>query len=186
VALHGGTDDWRFDRTTRTFVPGSDGLFEMEVTLTDNACLLQVGVTDFPGAAAQVTAGVTGAQLAGLPGGALVLGVGNQVQVPAFPGCGPAADSADLAALEQALTQLQQAGSLRVWPLYLGVADGATLDGFVAARVVRVLPRGAGEPLRFILQPGVLAVSSAVTDATRRDAGVAFPNPYLAKLRLVE
>jgi Flp pilus assembly protein TadG len=187
VAQRGGTDVWRFDRPTRTFLPGSDGLFEMQVTLGSNGCLLQLGVPTAADAATQVTGGVTALQLADL-GGELVLGPDNSLTVPGFPNCGPPPASADLDTLRDALTALNQTGELRAWPLYVGTdGTGVVLDGFVAARVANVTPVGADGTLSFTLQAGVMVVSTAVTDASRRDAGApGLPNPYLAQLRLVE
>jgi hypothetical protein len=61
------------------------------------------------------------------------------------------------------------------------------VSGFVAARVAQVGLAQDGQSLLFVLQPTVLALPSAVTDASRREAGgVNTYNRYVCKVRLVE
>jgi Flp pilus assembly protein TadG len=175
-----GPDVYQFNRTTRTFSAGSDGLREVQVQLAQNGCLLKVGVTTVVDAAAQVVGGVQPAQA---PNG-IILGPGNLLTAMTFPGCGPAPDTPDAALLQAALVQLQATAEARVWPLYqtFDAASGnAVLTGFVAARVANVAAPAAGQPISFTLQPAELATASAVTTA-----GAAVQNPYVCKIRLVE
>jgi hypothetical protein len=77
----------------------------------------------------------------------------------------------------------------RIWPLVSSYDDGkhlGTITGFVAARVVKVELKPGG-PLKFTLQPAMMAAGSALTDVSRRGvSGLLIPNPYLARVRLVE
>jgi hypothetical protein len=188
---NGGPDGFRFDPLTKTLLPDpmGDGLHEMVVTLADNGCLLQIGVPDATNAALQVRDGVTSAQLQSF-GGAFLLGPDNMLPVPVIPGCQPVLGSADEAQLRLSLEQLQILGELRIWPLSSGLdpsSGSVIISGFVAARVASVDPPASGQPIRFTLQPGMLATASAVTDATRRGiSGLAIINPYITKIRLVE
>jgi Flp pilus assembly protein TadG len=181
-----GPDALQFDRASRTFAPGSDGLREVQVQLARNGCLLEAGVTTVLDASAQVVAGVPPAQA---PDG-IVLGPDNTLTAMTFPGCGPAADTPDGALLQAALTQLQASAEVRAWPLYRSTGAGsgtAVLTGFVAARVASVAAPAAGQPITFTLQPAQLATATAVTDAARRGVGgINVVNPYVCKVRLVE
>jgi len=174
-----GPDAFQFDRVSRTFTPGSDGLREVQVQLTLNGCLLEAGVTTVADASAQVVGGVRPAQA---PDG-IVLGPGNLLSATAFPGCGPAPGTPDAALLQAALVQLQASAEARVWPLYqsVGGAGAVTLSGFVAARVANVAAAAPGQPITLTLQPAQLATAAAVTAP-----GAAAPSPYVCKIRLVE
>lgn len=206
-------------------VPG-DGIYEMDVRFpvgeslakTDsadeetNACLVLLRPTDEASGPPGVTVarhfrqGVTSHDLKEM-GGQLVLGEDNRLVLAGMPSItDEAVDS-----LYQALEALRDSAEPRIWPLYSAIlqdqesATGwrVTIQGFVAARVVRVVlsdgmgsdvPSLSGEhgvsarrELRLVLQPCQLAVNAAVTDSARRYAnpGVSIHNRYIAKVRLV-
>lgn len=155
---------------------------------TPNGQVLSIGTTAAAQLVAQLQGGVMAADLAGFPGGQFALdALTNNLLVsgPATP-LGPT----DYAALATVLLALQNSGAQRVFPLYStyqAVGNEVTLSGFVAARVVSVQPMNGQQPLTFVLQPTVLSVPAALTDAARRGVnGVAITNPYLVKVRLVE
>jgi hypothetical protein len=195
IVAHQGSDAYQFDRTAGAFVPGSDGLPEITVELAvaggpdsmANGCLLHVGTTDLAGVSSQVRDGIGAEQLQGL-GGQFALGAGNLLTVPGTVE-GPGFGSAEASDLRDSLDLLRQSAVPRVWPLYRSVdasAGTAVLAGFVAARVVRVEPDALGQPLKFTLQPALLAVPSSLTDPARRGVGgTLIPNPYVIKVRLV-
>jgi hypothetical protein len=184
-----GPDDFRFDPSAG-FVAGGDGIPEFDAQLQlapsgdpaqSNAYLLRVGA-GAPGL--QVTAGVSDQDLAPL-GGQLVLGANNLLALPGGA-LGPADGSADYVPLRDGLELLGQRGLVRVWPLVAGLDRGgseARVNAVVAARVVLVQSPPGG-PLRVRLQPGMLSVPQAVTDAARRGAAYLLPSPYLARARL--
>src|SRR5262249_31089963 len=60
-----GPDVFRFDRATKSYVAGTDGLHEMTVVLdpNGNGCVLRLGVSSVSDIATQVELGVTGADL---------------------------------------------------------------------------------------------------------------------------
>jgi hypothetical protein len=156
-----------------------------------SACLLQLG-TDGPEAlAVQLVKGVTREHLQAF-GGELVLGPNNRLVVPGtphLPGIGDLAASHLLAALQE----LAREATPRVWPLYQEI-DGSSampvLTGFVAARVMEVRNGQDGEEgtgVSFVVQPCMMSVPAAVTDASRRGiGGVPVINRYICKVRLVE
>ena len=87
--------------------------------------------------------------------------------------------------LRAGLEALRTSRLPRVFPLVVGIDAGtATVNAFVAARVVNVHQEPNG-PLVVRLQPAMMAVPMALTDAGRR-GGVAhlLPSPYLARPRL--
>lgn len=219
--------DAEADPTAQAFgsVPG-DGIYEMEVRFpvgeaqakTDpadeeiNACLVVLRPTDESNDPLGVTVarhfrqGVTSHDLKEI-GGQLILGEDNRVILAGMPSI----DDEAVDSLYQALVALRDSAEPRIWPLYSAIlpdqesATGwrVTIQGFVAARVVRValsdateseLPSSAGEhgvsarrQLRLVLQPCQLAVNAAVTDSARRYANpsVSIHNRYIAKVRLV-
>jgi hypothetical protein len=180
-----GTDQWHWDRNRQQMLPGPDGLFEMTVT-KKNASLLQLGTNDLTGLAQQLIVGVTAAQLQNVGGQLILGGNNNTLIVPGTP-WQPGSGANGSGYLLQVLQQLQAQGQPRIWPLYSGY-DSHTqmpiLRGFVAARVANVDVDGNGSKTSFTLQPCLLAVASAVTDASHRGGGV--PTRYLCKVRLVE
>ncbi len=187
IIQRNGPDQYSFDPDQGTFTPGADGIPEITVQLqpsggnpnTSNAYLLQIGT----GATQdQVDRGVTGEDLQDL-GGQLVLDANNQLKLP----------TSDPASAMQAFNDLQNCGqtvfpcgAVRIFPLVTQVDAGsgqATVTGFVGARVVKVTSSGGA--LQLILQPGMLSVPTAVTDASRAGAAnLLIPNPYLAKVSL--
>lgn len=195
VELMNGTDDFAFDRLTKSFAPGSDSLHEMELLIAldaaqladANVTILNLGATDGTKFASQVTDGISGADLAGV-GGQILL---DDMQQELLPGeeVGPPEGSGDLDLLRAALDTLRARGEARVWPLYTSfnaITGEIQVTGFVAARVVEVGAVNPGRPLRVVLQPAVMASSTALTDAARRMAGTASVNPYVGKIRVVE
>jgi hypothetical protein len=176
---------WEFNVTQGNGPPTANGLHGIVVQLTTNGTLLTIGTTTGTDIASQLQTGVTAANLSSF-GGQFVLDATNQLIVPGPP----ALSTADNTALEAALNALAASAAQRVFPLYStfdAVTNEATLSGFVAARVVSVQPMVVGQPLTFVLQPTVVAVSAAVTDASRRGVGgEAITNPYVVKVRLVE
>jgi hypothetical protein len=184
VEMKKGTDIFRFDRTTNTLVPGSDGLFEFTGALaTDpkqlpaaNVAILNLGVTTQADVNDQILNGITADQL---PGGQLVV----PATVPGLP-VGPAFASPDLLSLIATLNQLKASAQPRIWPLYTGVGAGQVqLSGFVVARVANVLPPvNPNVPLLFTLQPTMMAATAtALTDPS-----VAVRNRYVCKIRVVQ
>ena len=197
IGAHNAPDAFRFDFASQTFVAGSDGLNEFPAALatdptqigTTNVALLSIGVIDMAGRVNQLLNGITTDQLSDF-GGQLVLGpTDNRLTVPGTEQ-GPAVGSSDLNLLYQTLDQLRQAAAVRIWPLYSGTEVGTgkpVLCGFVVGRVVTVAFPVLGQPLQFQIQPTMLSVGSAVTDATRLGVGgIAIVNPYICKVRFVE
>jgi hypothetical protein len=193
----GDQDNYRFDRDAKVFVPGQDQLPELEVQLAcpggsvagpANGAVLTVGIGTAVDLAAQVLDGITAEHLQSL-GRQMVLDANNQLLVSGLTISDPSG-SDGLAAISAGLMKLQATAEKRVWPLYRVSeehADAVVVAGFVAARVVQVQPLQDGQPLTFTLQPTMMAVSTAVTDPTRRGVnGAPVPNPYVVKVRLVE
>lgn len=197
IVGHNAPDSFRFDKLAQTFVAGPDGLGEYPAALataanqvgSTNVALLNLGVTDMAGRVHQLLNGITADQLSDL-GGQLVLGPADNRLTVSGTEIGPGVGSSDLDDLHQALDQLRQTAAVRLWPLYSGTEVGSgnpVLCGFVAGRVVTVNPPAAGEPLQFSIQPTMIAVGSAVTDAARRGVGgIAIVNPYVCRVRFVE
>jgi hypothetical protein len=186
-----GADQYRFDRAQGTFVfdAAGDGLFEFQAALAldpgqaagANVALLHIGVQTIAGISGQLLNGVTAADLSDF-GGQLVLPANDQLTVPGAV-VGPPFGSPDLTKLQQSLVQLQQSAAVRIWPLACSVdatLGTVTVCRFVAARIVTVETPMANEPLRFTLQPTMLAVGAAVTDSSH------VTNPYLCKVRVVQ
>jgi hypothetical protein len=179
-----GTDIFLFDRNTKVLVSGSDGLFELTAALpTDpqqlpaaNVAILNLGVATQADVNNQVLNGITAGQLPG-----------SQLVVPAtVPGkaIGPGFGSPDLASLTSTLNQLQASAQPRIWPLYTGLGAGTVqVSGFVVARVAKVTPPvNANMPLRFTLQPTMLAATAtALTDPSQP-----VRNRYVCKIRVVQ
>ncbi len=192
-----GQDLFTWNPTTLQFTSGTDGLYEFQAVVpTDasqvsmgNVHLLMIGTSNVTDLSGQLQTGVTAEQLTAL-GGSFVLGAANNQLAVQANQVGSANPSGDLTTLYNALSQLQQSGQARIWPLQSGydTAGGNSLVcGFVAARVASVNPVTAGQPLTFTLQPTMLSTATAVTDYTRRGVGgVPVLNPYVCKVRFVE
>jgi hypothetical protein len=152
-----------------------------------NGQVLSIGTSSSAQVFTQLQVGVLPGDLAGFPGSQFALApLTNQLVVsgPSTP-LGPV----DYAVLATALTNLQNNGAQRVFPLYStydASGNEVTLSGFVAARVVSVQPMNGGQPFAFELQPTVISLPAALTDASRRVSDPAITNPYIVKVRLVE
>jgi Flp pilus assembly protein TadG len=193
VEHQNGPDQYRFDRTTKTFSAGADQLHEMPIELaltagqlpTANVALLTIGSNGPNDFNAQVQRGITPEEMQAV-GGQIVLDVQQQTLLPGTL-LGPS-NTTDAQALQQALTDLHHRGEARVWPLYIGL-DGSgniIVTGFVVARIAAVEPFAANQPLRFTLQPAQLVTASALTDQARQQNGTIRLNPYVGKVRLVD
>src|SRR5262249_50738601 len=124
-----GPDVFRFDRATKSYVAGTDGLHEMTVVLdpNGNGCVLRLGVSSVSDSAARVDLGGTGAAR----GNGLLLDPSNNRRAVQTP-----AGGTNFATLAGALTTLRDSGEARVWPLYESCdpnTNKAVLRGFVAA-----------------------------------------------------
>ena len=212
-----GEDLYFFDRAKQTFLAATqtqsgDGIFEMTVHIPlagqptmagdePNGCFLQIGNADFDALCRQIAGGVAAADLAEL-GGQFALGWDNRLPLAGNPQA-PGANDSRLGKLVNALRSLQVTAEPRVWPLFASIHDGSASDatvvvqGFVAARLAAVELTTFGEgtqddpkrmELSLTLQPCMLATSTALTDAARRDLNPAVDihNAYLCKVRLVE
>jgi hypothetical protein len=190
-----GQQEYRYDPSTRqnVAVPNGQGVPQVQFCLglpdatngPNNVALLELGASDLSALTRQLSQGVTAADLAGF-GGQLVIPATGPLFVNGTR-VGPARTDPLLAQLWQALDELRQQGTPRIWPLYssFDAAQGqAAVTGFVAARVVQVEPLAANAPLCVILQPTVVVSSAAVTDPARRGSGITLPNPYVCKVRL--
>ena len=192
-----GVDEFRYDRNARCYLPDTrgDGLFEMTVTIAltptqgeaTNSCLLSFGATDIAGVCRQLTDGLAAADLDSF-GGELIIGSGGTLTVSGgLIAGGASGDSAELAAVLQTLADQ---ATPRVWPLFadFDYASGqATVTRFVAARVVSVFAATEENPLRFVLQPCMLATGTALTRIQPANGNVApIWNRYVCKVRLVD
>ncbi len=193
-------DNYRFDPLPApgNFVmanPG-DGIEEFEALLAltpgtigiSNTVATFIGVPDYSGLNDQLLTGVTVAHLAGFPNGALVL---NELTNKAtLPGDNVGPSGAVLTDLISNLTTLQNNAEIRIFPLYDSVSGGGggktvEICGFVAARVVTV--ENLGTQLRIRVQPTMIAINSAVTNANQRLVnGIPISNRYILKVRFVE
>jgi hypothetical protein len=192
-------DQYRFDRVNNTFVvdKSGDGLFEFSAALAldasekaqANVAMLFLGTSDAGGVAQQLETGITSSDLQDLGGALILQSADNRLTVPGTD-LGPADTSQQAMKLFQSLDDLRKSARPVIWPLYCGLealTNRPVLCGFVAARVVTVTPISPGQALKFVLQPTMLANSSAVTDANQRGVGgIAITNPYVCKVRLVE
>lgn len=191
-----GHDAFQLD-SRRTAVFGRDGLPEMDITfeVTEgtttaahvaqprNGTVLTIG-RGTP--TEQVCNGISCNDLANQASQLCLGGAKHTLTVSCLGSKSATPRSVLRSQLSNALKQLQQSGEARVWPLVSEVnsQEGqATIRAFVAARVVRI-EETAEESLRVRLQPAMLAVPQALTDATRRGTGHLLPNPYLARVRL--
>jgi hypothetical protein len=195
VELLNGADAFQFDRVTRAFSAGSDGLHEMELFIAldpgqlalANVALLDVGAIDGAHFAEQIASGTSATDLQAI-GGQILLDDTQQVLLPG-EAVGPPEGSADLDLLRAALEALRLSGAARVFPLYAGIDPGTgnvIVTGFVAARIVAVDAVVSGQPLRVVVQPAMICTATALTDAARRQAGTARVNAYVCKMRVVE
>jgi hypothetical protein len=188
IVARNGPDDYHYDADGSSFTQRGDLIPEIVIELQlgpngdpsqSNATLLTIG-TGLP--SSQVTGGITERHLISRDG-RLALGPSNSLTLPAS-GVGPEAGTAEYLELVNALKQLRDNGTARVWPLVSEVAAGkAAVNAFVAARVVRIEEQGGG-PLRIRLQPTLMAVPHAITDFSRRATAHLLPSEYLARPRL--
>ncbi len=173
---------WEYNVTQGNGPLTSNGLHGINVQLTSpgsgtpNGYTLTIGTTAI---GTQLQTGVTAADLQNF-GGSFVLDATNHLPVPVL-------GLSDFTAVGAALTVLQASAAPRIFPLYASydpVGNEVILSGFVAARVVSVQPMNGG--LTVTLQPTVLSVAAAVTEASRRGVGgVAITNPYIVKVRVL-
>jgi hypothetical protein len=213
----GGVDEFFWDRLAWQFrqvpqeAPVGDGIFEMEVSVPlagepnlaedaakANGCFLIIGQPSWETIQRQLSLGVAPEDLDD-SNGEFALGSDNRLEQPAAP-IAPAMDDPRLGALLAALQTLQNSKEPRVWPLFVNLTSSqnatlATLQGFVAARLIRaeiVRIEKEGEPSRhqlsLTLQPCMIATGTALTDTARRHANpeVDLYNRYVCKVRLVE
>ncbi len=192
-----GVDDFRFDRKSRRYLVDArgDGIYEMTVTIAGttaqragtNTCLLTLGAADSGALSRQLREGLAPEDLDSF-GGQLVLN--SDGRISAGGGLAIASERADVAELAAVLQELADRGIPRVWPLFTAfdVESGqATVNRFVAARVVCVQPATDGTPLTFVLQPCMLATVTAITEAKPGNSDSLMRwNRYVCKLRLVE
>ncbi len=174
---------WEYNVAQQNGPLVSNGLHGINVQLTSpgsgtpNGYTLMIGSTDI---VTQLQMGVTTGDLQSF-GGQFVLDATNHLDVPVL-------GLNDFTTLSTALTALQASAAPRIFPLYSSydaTDNEVILSGFVAARVAGVQPMNGG--LTATLQPTMVSLAAAVTDASRRGVGgVAITNPYIVKLRLVE
>jgi hypothetical protein len=196
VELGHGPDAARFDRDLGGIGAGPDGIHEMDVVYaTDpahvggaNAVIIEYGTSDLFRSAAQLERGLTADDLS-VFGGRIVLPESGGLDVTGRQ-VGPAGDSPEIAERVRTLDVLRANGQVRIWPLYAQFQTGtnqALVSGFVAARVVSVVPPAADEPLRFTLQATFVARPDAVTDTDLRGpAATMNGNRYVCKVRRAE
>jgi hypothetical protein len=194
VEMQQGVDAYQFDPVSNTFMPNPDLIHEFAASYAttplqiaaSNIVVLQLGFADLFQIAGQLEFGVTADHLANY-GGQLVLPVGAGVNIPAQQ-VGPNGDQPEIQELARVLNVLQQTGAVRVWPLYSTFAGSeAYVTGFVAARVVNVLPPMADQPLTFTLQATMINRPDAITDTDLRGKNATMNgNRYIAKIRRVE
>lgn len=191
-------DQYRFDGQDGSFEmdPAGDGLREFIAALatdpqqagTTNVSLVFLGTNSIGGIAAQLQQGVSAGQLQ-LLDGELVLPAGGS-RLVAGTDQGAAVGSLELTAIVQVLNELREDAAVRIWPLYTAGPGGSSqvrLCGFVAARVVVVVPPAPDQPLQFTLQPTMTSQPAAVTDTDLRGrAATMNQNPYICKVRRVE
>lgn len=170
-ACQNGSDEWRFDPVSQQFVPGRDGISEVDVVigtpprgpLSVPAVFLQLGAETAEVTLKQIRTGVNREHLAKW-GGEFSLGVHNTVSVPGSGECPPASDP-NRARLDDAL-RIAARGGPRIWPLCSGIHedDGSMLIcGWAGARIVAVEWIEDGG-LRLRLQPAVVAHPAIVAD----------------------
>ncbi|MCS6865237.1 MAG: pilus assembly protein TadG-related protein [Gemmataceae bacterium] len=170
-ACQNGRDEWRFDPIAQQFVPGRDGIREVEVVigtpvwgaLTVPAVFLQLGAESAEVTLKQIRAGVNREHLAKW-GGELSLGIHNTVSVPGSGECPPSSDP-NRSRLDDALRLAARSGP-RIWPLCVGVRedDGSFLiGGWAGARIVTVDALEGGG-IRLLLQPAVVTHPAIVAD----------------------
>jgi Flp pilus assembly protein TadG len=187
-----GSDIWKFNPASGTFVPGSDQLFEVTLLVSGDetqasAALLLLGIADLAAAGNQATydgqivQGVSTSDLQGLGGAFVLASSNNLLTVAATRG-----DNSFYSDLANQLNII--AGQKKIWPLYEGFDPGtgqAVIAGFVAARVVQANVTSNG--VAITLQPCMLSTRTALTNVSQRGVGgVNITNPYICKVRLVE
>src|SRR5262249_3290599 len=132
-----------------------------------NAVILHLGTSDFNRIATQLRAGLTKEDCDNY-GRKLVLHERDGLDVGGQH-FGPDAAQPGIKALVDALTELKNQTAVRVWPLYSTFTLGqAHLTGFVAARVINVVPPTPDIPLTFTIQATVISRPDAITDTDLR------------------
>jgi hypothetical protein len=205
VELKRGPDQFRFNPKLERFEPEpeGDGLHEMKVFIPllgnqgqpgssdqswrGNSFVLQLGANNSQKLNRQFQTGVTNNDLAAF-GGEFILGTDGRLIVTGTPGL-PSSGEVELGPLMEVLAGMSALAEPRVWPLYIGFdpeRGRAILTRFVAARLVTAGLTSDGKALCLILQPAMMACGSAVTDPSRREAGLTGANPYICKIRRVE
>jgi hypothetical protein len=174
---------WEYNVTQQNGPLTGNGLHGINVQLTapgsgtPNGYGLMLGTADI---GTQLQTGITPGDLQSF-GGQFVLDATNHLDVPVLA-------LSDFSALAASLIALQGSAAARIFPLYSTydtTENEVILSGFVAARVVGVQPMNGG--LTVTLQPTMVSLAAAVTDASRRGVGgIAITNPYVVKARLVE
>jgi hypothetical protein len=179
------------------------------LVLTADADLNGDGKVDFADAIAQISTGLRAEQLnGGTFGGRIALGDDGLLDV--YSTDDVQSKKSDRQSIYSALKTLKNTGYAFVFPLYKTRSNGqnqssTVLCGFVAARIVSVEQRqnkndGSGDDeqdadddsdsssaksIVLVLQPAMISVSAAMTDARRTVGGQPIaPNPYIAKVRL--
>jgi hypothetical protein len=157
----------------------------MGVAASSTVALLTIGTGDRD---TQISGGVTESDLMATQG-VFALGPTNTLTVPATR-LGPTDPSTDYTNLVSSLQALATTGEPRIWNLLSSVNDlggTATLNAFVVARVMEVVePADPNmDPLRIRVQPSLLVVPQALTDAARSGVAHLLPSPYLARPRII-
>jgi hypothetical protein len=172
-----GPDEVAFARgRAHPFLPGADGLREVRVRVGWQKEKADGVVCGFPvrmagvnpkRAAAQVTTGVTDADLKAV-GGELALTPAGTLSVEGDPGLFGNVDPDDDRPLKE-FRKLAASGEARVWPVFRELDDDGrvVLVGFTAARVVEAEREPDTGALLLTLQPAVLATPTAVTHPDR-------------------
>jgi hypothetical protein len=165
------------------FTAGSDGIPEVDLILP-----LSPDGTLADGTGAVVSLGtgnpyvqiMTGATLEDLAPTQGILSLDTDNELAVTPTLGPIVGSDDYSALLDGLEMRRAAEAPVILPL---LDDATNIIAFVAVRVVRVT-ESSDALLTLRLQPAMMAVPQAITDATRRGTAALLPNPYLARPRL--
>src|SRR5262245_12703969 len=161
VVLKNGPDVNRFDKSLQTFItdPAGDQIHELSVAYATkddqlaiaNSVILHVGTSDVQRIAAQIRDGLTKADFDNF-GRKLVLHETDALDVSGQQ-FGPDAAQRAIQAMVDSLVELKSQAAVRIWPLYSKLVLGqAHLTGFVAARVISVVPPTPDTPLTFTVQ----------------------------------
>jgi len=196
VVLKNGPDLNRFDKSLKTFIadPAGDEIHEFTAAYATkdaqlavtNSVIVYLGTTDFNRIAIQLRAGLTNEDFDNF-GRKLVLHETDGLNVGGQQ-FGPDSAQPEFQVLVDALTELKNHAAVRVWPIYSKFALGqAHLTGFVAARVISVVPPTPDTPLTFSLQATVTSRPDAITDTDIRGKQATMNgNLYVGKIRRVD